>query len=93
MTLVSCSECGKEVSDKATSCPNCGAPISGNSSVSLNPQSNVKVTRTGEKWEAIGFLLMFVGLVMAIASQAGLGGLLIAVGFIVFFMGRFKKSA
>ena len=48
---------------------------------------------TGEKWEAIGFLLMFVGLVMAIASQAGLGGLLIAVGFVVFFMGRFKKKS
>jgi len=27
MALISCSECGKEVSDKAASCPNCGAPI------------------------------------------------------------------
>jgi hypothetical protein len=47
----------------------------------------------GEKLEAFGFLLMFVGLVMAIAFQAGLGGLLIAVGFVVFFMGRFKKKS
>jgi len=27
MALISCEECGKEVSDKAAACPNCGAPI------------------------------------------------------------------
>lgn len=27
MALINCSECGKEVSDKATNCPNCGNPI------------------------------------------------------------------
>lgn len=27
MALISCSECGKQVSDKAVSCPNCGNPI------------------------------------------------------------------
>jgi TM2 domain-containing membrane protein YozV len=29
MALIKCSECNKEVSDKATSCPGCGAPIGG----------------------------------------------------------------
>jgi hypothetical protein len=27
MALISCAECGREVSDKAGACPNCGAPI------------------------------------------------------------------
>lgn len=27
MALISCPECGKEISDKALSCPNCGNPI------------------------------------------------------------------
>jgi zinc-ribbon domain len=27
MALIACSECGKEISDKATACPNCGVPI------------------------------------------------------------------
>ena len=27
MALIKCSECGKEISDKATSCPKCGNPI------------------------------------------------------------------
>ena len=28
MALIKCSECGKEFSDKAASCPNCGCPVS-----------------------------------------------------------------
>lgn len=27
MALIKCSECGKEISDKATACPNCGMPL------------------------------------------------------------------
>ena len=27
MALIKCSECGKEISDKANTCPNCGNPI------------------------------------------------------------------
>ena len=26
MTLIKCEECGKEISDKAATCPHCGAP-------------------------------------------------------------------
>ena len=28
MALIKCPECGKEISDKASSCPNCGCPLS-----------------------------------------------------------------
>ena len=27
MALIKCPECGKEISDKASSCPSCGYPI------------------------------------------------------------------
>ncbi|PCQ44939.1 zinc-ribbon domain-containing protein [Citrobacter freundii] len=27
MALIKCKECGEQVSDKAASCPKCGAPI------------------------------------------------------------------
>ena len=27
MALITCKECGKQVSDQAASCPHCGAPI------------------------------------------------------------------
>lgn len=37
--LIKCSECGKEISDKAISCPNCGNPIS------QSQQQNVAETK------------------------------------------------
>lgn len=37
MALIICSECGKEVSDKATTCPNCGAPI-------VSRSNSIKIT-------------------------------------------------
>lgn len=30
MALIRCGECGREISDKATACPQCGAPVSAN---------------------------------------------------------------
>ena len=36
MALINCFECGKEISDKATSCPNCGVPINKDESVSTS---------------------------------------------------------
>ena len=29
MALIKCDECGREISDRAAACPNCGAPMSG----------------------------------------------------------------
>lgn len=28
MSMIKCSECGKDVSDKASTCPSCGTPLS-----------------------------------------------------------------
>ena len=30
MSLIDCEECGKQISDKAITCPNCGSPVVGN---------------------------------------------------------------
>ena len=38
MALIKCIECGKEISDKATTCPHCGCPIS-----ETNPVGIVKI--------------------------------------------------
>ncbi len=37
MALIKCPECGKEISDKAVSCPNCGYPINRMEDLSINP--------------------------------------------------------
>jgi len=42
--LIECDECGNQVSDKATACPNCGAPIeSFNQDISSNTDDQQKV--------------------------------------------------
>lgn len=39
MSLIKCSECGKEMSDKANSCPGCGAPVPYNGTRINQPQN------------------------------------------------------
>ena len=84
----------KEVSDKAFSCPNCGAPIASNSNtppskVILDEKSHTYTTRTGGKWEGIGFLMIVGGMFMIMAGNVT-GAFIILLGFIVFLVGRFK---
>lgn len=90
MALIKCSECGRKVSEKAAACPNCGAPIASPSpTVKLDPSSHVRNTRTGARWEGIGFILIVVGMFMLFSGTLG-GGVVILVGFVVFLVGRFK---
>jgi hypothetical protein len=48
----------------------------------------VQTHRRGAKWEAVGFLLILTGIGICFAN-AGIGAILILVGFIVFIIGRF----
>lgn len=48
MALIKCNECGQVVSDKAVSCPQCGAPISGTESQVVSPISTIRVIRVGK---------------------------------------------
>lgn len=42
--LIKCSECGKEVSDKANTCPNCGAPIK-EDEIKKEIKSSIKISK------------------------------------------------
>lgn len=44
MALINCSECGKEVSDKAQSCVNCGAPVA----PTISHEPNIKTKFNGD---------------------------------------------
>ena len=49
MALIKCPECGKQISDRAASCPNCGCPI-GNAPTSIKVNTlnyDGKVKRMG----------------------------------------------
>jgi hypothetical protein len=68
MALIACSECGRAVSDKATACIGCGAPLSKSSAIDLVPKpSNAPPpTRQQIKRRAIISLSIFaVGVIWA----------------------------
>lgn len=53
MALIKCKECGHEVSDKASACPNCGCPITKETIVSEEPVKKSK----GKLWFLLVLLL------------------------------------
>lgn len=92
MALIKCRECAKEVSDKAATCPGCGAPIG---YVASAPQTAapVAVKRTGGKWEAAGTVLVIAGLLPVMFASPPLstiGSIAFVVGLAVFVIGRFN---
>jgi TM2 domain-containing membrane protein YozV len=57
MALVSCMECGKQISDQAAACPTCGAPMLGRSQANASP---VMVAATKSRSAAV-LLAMLLG--------------------------------
>lgn len=56
MALIKCPECGKEISDTATTCPHCGT------------KTNYQKKKSG--WFALGLIIFIIGILLRImASQ------------------------
>jgi predicted RNA-binding Zn-ribbon protein involved in translation (DUF1610 family) len=102
-SLITCPDCGKEISQRAAACPNCGAPISANTA-SDNVTSGAMVCHTckqtmiyREKKATVslagilGALLFIVGLPCLFLSPI-LGIALIIVGILTGIMGRGTRS-
>lgn len=77
MALILCEECGKEISDKAAFCPNCGCPIGARTNIPLpepEPKKKEKKKDSVLSILAIIFSLFiitsFVGLILAIIDLA-----------------------
>lgn len=57
MALIKCSECGKEYSNLAQACPNCGCPTrndTNNKTTAKSPlyhDSNVEIDEDGYEWD------------------------------------------
>ena len=80
MPLITCPECKKEISDKATTCPSCGYPID------VNPTDKQPVTiqRTRKKWkvwQGISIVLVIVAFLMIMNGLFGGNGGLAGWGF------------
>lgn len=84
MALIACNECGRQISNRATACPHCGALAS-------TPQV---IEQTAKRWK----LLQLIGAVICIASFIGIVllcgganpdkyGAVLAVNYVLFGIG------
>ena len=67
MAMIKCKECGHDVSDKASVCPNCGCPIEkGTNHVSNKPVKNSKT----KSWFllALLFIMTYNGFTLRIGA-------------------------
>jgi hypothetical protein len=75
MALVSCGECGREVSDKAAACVGCGAPI-GAAPVRTAVSGKVEVEATSRRYKnqmIAAVLMLLSGCALLFASGSNLG--------------------
>ena len=85
MALIECSECGKEISDKAGACPNCGNPLN------PAPANQVQtVEATGKQFkaaQAVGFILALIGVILLFTEVFIVGGFFCVIGLIALLYG------
>lgn len=63
MALMKCNECGKDVSDKAGTCPNCGAPVAIAAQAEQAPRPAAVPASAGRKtskWAYVGLAIIAV---------------------------------
>lgn len=69
MALIKCNECGREVSDKAQSCPGCGAPIDKKMNEELHAPKSVKYNSETDTFA--GTMNLLVKLAMRAIQEQG----------------------
>lgn len=67
MALIKCSECSREISDKAEACPGCGAPVS----VTVQPGAPTAVHYDRNADTFTGTMLLMVKLAMRAVQDLG----------------------
>ncbi len=87
MALINCSECGKEISNKAELCPDCGAPTKIGKKKSKKAAQKARIKDRSNK-QGAGCLLILVAIVLGF-TVVGLPFAIVlgAVGLIVMFLG------
>ncbi len=64
MAIIKCTECGKEISDKAATCPSCGAPVTG---IQATAQEKTHSVRRGAITGFIGAIALPIIFIVLIA--------------------------
>ena len=98
MAMIKCAECSRDISDKAVSCPHCGAPLQPRST---QVTGTVVIESTSKTWKLvwlISSLSLFTGLGLVGLNfgrpgpstwLASIGILMASFGFIGMIAGKF----
>ncbi len=81
MALVTCSDCGREISDQVSACPHCGKTMTPST-----PTRSAAIRSIGGKLKAVGALVIAFG-VVATASGLWWGPALLLPGVALFMFG------
>lgn len=81
MALIKCTECGKEISDKASVCPNCGCPVEQMSKPEISNATSVKQTKNKKLNKILDKMLIVTFSLLAVAL------------IILFFVNSISKKA
>lgn len=76
MALIKCTECGKEVSDKASTCPNCGAPIGTGTTPKVMPvqEGKIKPVKEKKKGSCLKTVLIIFGVLIILGIIGSMSG-------------------
>lgn len=80
MALINCRECGKEISNEATSCPYCGCPVNEQKDMYVNNTVNENVLKNKKQFKKI--------------TDCGAGCLIIVILCVafIFYVFKYRKS-
>lgn len=94
MALIKCNECGKDVSDKASVCMNCGSPIESskkyldnanvnntvaNYEVNIKANENIVNTNNCNGFSLVGFILSIVSFIFNIYGLVSIAALMFSI--------------
>lgn len=95
MALINCPDCRKEISDRAPTCPNCGAPMHSTPAVNNGQYVTTQSTaKTYKQMMLIGGILCGIGAGVVFGVEdpyaPGFGVLAMTLGIALYALGRFK---
>lgn len=90
MALIICRECGKQISDTAETCPNCGYKNFTSTVVITNPYNGKKNIVLGKIMVIVGLIFLLIGSLNTLTALVGLGVLILIIGVIILSVGRFQ---
>ena len=68
MALIKCPECGKEISNKASSCPGCGCPINKTEVETEQDRINIRGKNKAKNFLTFGIILFFVSMIFGLGT-------------------------